>query len=163
MNVCELSVHDAAGLRAIVVANGCSLKRLPGPESPDGILTTAGRNRGKCTRRNVRKRLPRRYIPAEVDVNVDMSGGQMRLQPKPSADCSIDADDRVSQIAGTRLTKREKEIVAALMRGCANKDIARELGVSDQTVKNQLTTLFRKLGVGGRLELVAIAWRGRRQ
>jgi DNA-binding NarL/FixJ family response regulator len=86
----------------------------------------------------------------------------MELQPR-RADGSVDADDRVSQIAATRLTKREKEIVAALMRGCANKEIARESGVSDQTVKNQLTTLFRKLGVGGRLELVAIAWRDRRK
>ena len=93
-----------------------------------------------------------------------MTGKRMRRQPRRSADRSSNgADDRLSQIAGTPLTKREEEIVAALMRGCANKEIARELGVSDQTVKNQLTTLFRKLGVGGRLELVAIAWRDRRK
>jgi DNA-binding NarL/FixJ family response regulator len=76
---------------------------------------------------------------------------------------SIDPDDRVPHIKGTRLTKREQEIVAALLRGCANKEIARELGVSDQTVKNQLTTLFRKVGLSGRLELVASVWRERRK
>ena len=76
---------------------------------------------------------------------------------------SIDPDDRVLHIKGTRLTKREQEIVAALMRGCANKEIARELGVSAQTVKNQLTTLFRKVGLNGRLELVASIWRERRK
>jgi len=88
----------------------------------------------------------------------------MRRQSTHSAEPSpADADDRVVQIKGTRLTKREQEIVAALMRGCANKQIAQELGVSDQTVKNQLTTLFRKLGVAGRLDLVTTAWRDRRK
>jgi DNA-binding NarL/FixJ family response regulator len=87
----------------------------------------------------------------------------MRQQSSHSvAPSAVDGDDRVVHIKGTRLTKREQEIVAALMRGCANKEIARELGVSYQTVKNQLTTLFRKLGVAGRLELVTSAWRDRR-
>ena len=53
-----------------------------------------------------------------------------------------------------RLSRREKQIVDALLAGRTNKEIARQLGVSDQTIKNQLTTLYRKVGVSSRLELV---------
>jgi DNA-binding NarL/FixJ family response regulator len=60
-----------------------------------------------------------------------------------------------------QLTKREHQIVEALLRACSNKEIAHSLGVSDQTVKNQLTTLYRKLGVSGRLELVLWAVKAR--
>ncbi len=53
-----------------------------------------------------------------------------------------------------RLSRREKQIVDALLAGRTNKEIAQQLGVSDQTIKNQLTTLYRKVGVSSRLELV---------
>jgi DNA-binding NarL/FixJ family response regulator len=52
------------------------------------------------------------------------------------------------------LSRREKQIVDALLDGCTNKEVAQQLGVSDQTVKKQLTTLYRKVGVSNRLELV---------
>jgi two-component system nitrate/nitrite response regulator NarL len=52
------------------------------------------------------------------------------------------------------LSRREKQIVDALLAGCTNKEVAQQLGVSDQTIKNQLTTLYRKVGVSSRLELV---------
>jgi DNA-binding NarL/FixJ family response regulator len=55
------------------------------------------------------------------------------------------------------LSRREKQIVDALLAGCTNKEIAHQLGVSDQTIKNQLTTLYRKMGVSSRLELVLLA------
>ena len=52
------------------------------------------------------------------------------------------------------LSRRERQIVDALLAGSANKEIAARLGVSDQTIKNQLTTLYTKVGVTSRLELV---------
>ena len=60
---------------------------------------------------------------------------------------------------GFRLTRREREILELLMEGSTNKQIASRLGVSNQTVKNQLTTLYQKAGVGSRLELVLFAQR----
>ena len=57
-------------------------------------------------------------------------------------------------INGTRLTPREREIVESLLRGRTNKEIANQFGVTEQTVKNQLTTLFKKLRVSGRVALV---------
>jgi DNA-binding NarL/FixJ family response regulator len=64
--------------------------------------------------------------------------------------------------AARPLTGRERQIVDALLAGCANKEIARQLGVSDQTIKNQLTTLYAKVGVTSRLELVLWAMNKRR-
>ena len=51
------------------------------------------------------------------------------------------------------MTPREREIVAAVLSGYSNKDIAEKLSISDQTVKNHLTSIFDKVGVSSRLEL----------
>jgi two-component system nitrate/nitrite response regulator NarL len=58
-----------------------------------------------------------------------------------------------------RLTRREGQLVSLLVEGHTNKEMASQLGVSDQTIKNQLTTLYRKAGVSNRLELVVFALR----
>jgi len=55
------------------------------------------------------------------------------------------------------LTPRELEIVRALTAGETNKDIARRLSISDQTVKHHLTNIYNKLGVCQRLELALFA------
>ena len=57
----------------------------------------------------------------------------------------------------TRLTRREREIVLAILDGCTNRDMAEQFRVSEQTVKNQLSTLFEKLGISSRLELALAA------
>jgi DNA-binding NarL/FixJ family response regulator len=49
--------------------------------------------------------------------------------------------------------------VELLQRGCSNSQIARLRSVSIQTVANQVASAFRKLKVGSRRELVAVARR----
>ncbi len=56
------------------------------------------------------------------------------------------------------LTSRERQIVRLVLQGESNKDIASRLGTSAHTVKNQLTTIYRKLGVANRILLVAWAY-----
>ena len=53
------------------------------------------------------------------------------------------------------LTARELEILKALSRGLANKQIAASLGISEHTVKFHVSSVFAKLGVGGRTEAVS--------
>jgi two-component system, NarL family, nitrate/nitrite response regulator NarL len=51
-------------------------------------------------------------------------------------------------------TRREATIVATLMAGRSNRAIAQELGITEQSVKNRLTKLYRKHGVRTRLQLM---------
>jgi len=57
--------------------------------------------------------------------------------------------------ASEALTPRELQVVALLRRGCINKEIARELGIMEDTVKKHLQSVFAKLGVHRRA-LVAL-------
>jgi two-component system nitrate/nitrite response regulator NarL len=60
--------------------------------------------------------------------------------------------DRFSQIANS-LTSREAELAHLVSRGLRNKEIARELHLSEGTVKIYLHHIYRKLGLGGRTQL----------
>jgi DNA-binding NarL/FixJ family response regulator len=55
------------------------------------------------------------------------------------------------------LTPREVDIVRRVARGAGNKDIAWELQMGEQTVKNHLRRIFRKLNVANRVELALLA------
>ncbi len=55
------------------------------------------------------------------------------------------------------LTKREMEILAAIVAGLSNKEIARRFTLSEDTVKHHLTNIFDKVGVASRLELALFA------
>jgi DNA-binding NarL/FixJ family response regulator len=55
------------------------------------------------------------------------------------------------------LTAREKEILKCIAGGYANKQIAHELGVSEQTIKNHVTSILRKLNANARTDAVVIA------
>jgi DNA-binding NarL/FixJ family response regulator len=65
---------------------------------------------------------------------------------------------RVVSSDGLRLlTNREEDVVRLLSEGMQNRDIARELHLSEHTVKNYLFRIFDKLGVSSRVELVLYA------
>jgi DNA-binding NarL/FixJ family response regulator len=51
------------------------------------------------------------------------------------------------------LTKREQQIVDGVTRGLRNKEIARQLVISEKTVKSHLNNIFQKLGLEGRFAL----------
>jgi len=57
----------------------------------------------------------------------------------------------------TELSDREREVLAMLVRGRSNKEIAIALGISENTVKVHTTRVFEKLGVADRLEAVTAA------
>jgi DNA-binding NarL/FixJ family response regulator len=57
------------------------------------------------------------------------------------------------------LTTRELEILALVAGGLRNREIAQTLGVSEQTVKNHLSTVLHKFGVPNRTQAVAYAVR----
>jgi DNA-binding NarL/FixJ family response regulator len=55
------------------------------------------------------------------------------------------------------LTQREKTIISYLMQGWRNREIAQHLTITEQTVKNHLRSIYDKVGVSDRLELVLYA------
>ena len=66
-------------------------------------------------------------------------------------------DDHGARIA--TLTPREHEIISLLSDGLKNKAIAQRLMISEATVRNHLTSIFAKLDLSDRFELVVYAFR----
>jgi DNA-binding NarL/FixJ family response regulator len=65
---------------------------------------------------------------------------------------------RVVNADGMRLlTEREEEVVCLVAEGMQNREIAKELKLSEHTIKNYLFHIFEKLGVSSRVELVLYA------
>jgi DNA-binding NarL/FixJ family response regulator len=56
-----------------------------------------------------------------------------------------------------KLTKREKDVLALLIKGNSNKEMAESMFISEKTVKNHLTSIFRKLGVKDRTQAAVYA------
>jgi NarL family two-component system response regulator YdfI len=57
------------------------------------------------------------------------------------------------------LSHREREVLGLLAEGAANKEVARQLQISERTVKAHVTSILNKLGVNSRTEAVAVALR----
>ncbi len=77
-----------------------------------------------------------------------------------AAGAAGDVGDKLLQpIDGNRfrLTKREMEILTAIVAGRTNKELAHQLAISEQTVKHHVTNIFDKVGVYNRLELALFA------
>lgn len=75
----------------------------------------------------------RRYIPAEI------------------------AQDIALHTADDQLSEREIGVLRAVAAGQANKEIAKKLSISEDTVKTHLKSIFSKLDVGDRTEAVTVA------
>lgn len=58
-----------------------------------------------------------------------------------------------------RVTGRELDIISLVARGMENKEIAAELGIAEQTVKNHLSRVMKKLGLRNRQEVAMFAVR----
>jgi DNA-binding NarL/FixJ family response regulator len=55
------------------------------------------------------------------------------------------------------LTRRELQVIGAVLAGYGNREIAQRLGISRDTTKHHLSNIFDKLGVSNRLELALFA------
>src|SRR5215469_13711067 len=70
---------------------------------------------------------------------------------------TMTAETRSSAHALARLSERERQIAFYVARGMKNKDIGQELGISENTVKRHLQSIFTKTGARDRLELAVLA------
>jgi DNA-binding NarL/FixJ family response regulator len=86
-------------------------------------------------------------------VRVVVAGGSA-LEPRVAARL-------IDEVSGPRgagpLTARERQVLQLIAAGHPNKQIARELNISERTVKFHATSLLRKLGAENRAQAVALA------
>ncbi len=90
--------------------------------------------------------------PALVECVRKVATGETWVQ-----DSTVPAEVRENDMVGARvldrLTPKELRIVALIVQGYKNKEIATQLGTTEQVIKNYLRNVYDKIGVSDRLEL----------
>ena len=84
--------------------------------------------------------------------------GEMRIDPS-DLDLLLKRLEPTSRGLGATITPRELEVLGAMARGLVNKEIAQQLGVRLNTVRNHVQNILYKLEVHSQLEAVATAVR----
>jgi DNA-binding NarL/FixJ family response regulator len=110
---------------------------------------------------------PRRLIEAVRLVDQGSYVVEDRVLEKPEVgtwllDQFKQVDSEIVDLDGSllvSLSPREMEILQFIARGKSNKEIAHELGISRQTVKNHMTSILRKLAVNDRTQAAIYALR----
>jgi DNA-binding NarL/FixJ family response regulator len=97
------------------------------------------------------------YRCVRAVVNGEYWVGHERIDDLLKTMRALDHAPRQEATPASRLTRRERQVIAAVVEGGGNKDIGKSLGLSEQTVKNHLSNIFDKLGVSNRLELALYA------
>jgi two-component system NarL family response regulator len=70
-----------------------------------------------------------------------------------------DDEERPQEVPAPRLTEREMQVLKLVARGMNNRDIAKELFISENTVKNHVRNILEKLQIHSRMEAVMVAVR----
>jgi DNA-binding NarL/FixJ family response regulator len=70
-----------------------------------------------------------------------------------------DDGERAQEVPAPRLTEREMQVLKLVARGMNNRDIAKELFISENTVKNHVRNILEKLQIHSRMEAVMVAVR----
>jgi DNA-binding NarL/FixJ family response regulator len=90
--------------------------------------------------------------PALAECVRRVSEGQT-WQPPQVMQAGTVEEDLVGARVRDRLTPKEMRIVALIVQGCKNREIALRLKTTEQVIKNYLRSIYDKTGVGDRLEL----------
>jgi two-component system NarL family response regulator len=94
-------------------------------------------------------------------------GGQSLINPSMAAKLLTefaslarrDEEERPQEVPAPRLTEREMQVLKLVARGMNNRDIAKELYISENTVKNHVRNILEKLQIHSRMEAVMVAVR----
>ena len=84
--------------------------------------------------------------------------GKKYIQPELEKFLNINVtqeDDPEERIKN--LTKREIEVLLLISKGYVNKDISNELKITERTVKNHVSSIFRKINVNDRTQAAVFA------
>ena len=67
---------------------------------------------------------------------------------------ALDGEQRLRHALLDKLTEREREVALAVVQGASNKQVARTLNITERTVKAHLTSVFHKLEITDRMQLI---------
>ncbi len=90
--------------------------------------------------------------PTLVDCVRKVAGGEVWF-PTAAMKPESPEEDMVGTRVRDRLTPKEMRIVALIVQGCKNREIAMRLKTTEQVIKNYLRSIYDKTGVSDRLEL----------
>lgn len=154
----DLSMPDQGGLSVLSELGGAESKIrtiiLTASEDERDYVESVRRGaRGIILKAAATERLLegiRKVHQGEVWIDQRVAAEVMKAMSQPGG-------ARVGRTGKDLLTPREGEIVGLVTQGLRNKDIAGQLSISEQTVKNHLQNIYDKLGVSDRLELALYA------
>lgn len=125
---------DAAGSRGVVIAENSETATAYLQQGFRGVVfrSVTGPALMECVRR--------------------VAGGDTWMPPQLVVAETAD-EDLVGTRVRDRLTPKEMRIVALIVQGCKNREIALRLKTTEQVIKNYLRSIYDKTGVSDRLEL----------
>lgn len=92
---------------------------------------------------------------AEGDAFTDLDRNLLALFLLEVAPALLDRPPTAVARARRRLSRREREVLAALLRGASEKEVAADLGLTVHTVHQYVKAVYRAFGVGSRGQLLA--------
>jgi DNA-binding NarL/FixJ family response regulator len=125
---------EEAGSRGVVIAENNETAALYMQQGFKGVVfrSVTGQSLVDCVRR--------------------VAGGDTWIPPQLVVADAHD-EDAVGKRVRDRLTPKEMRIVALIVQGCKNREIASRLKTTEQVIKNYLRSIYDKTGVSDRLEL----------
>jgi DNA-binding NarL/FixJ family response regulator len=111
------------------------------------------------------------YLLKEISIDEvatairEVAGGKSLISPSMASKLltefasMIKKNDEREQVPAPRLTERELEVLKLVAKGLNNRDIAKELFISENTVKNHIRNILEKLQLHSRMEAVVYAVR----
>ena len=160
--VLDLEMDGVGGVRAVRDL------RIQAPETALVVIagTRAEWTAAEAMRAGASVHLTRRDTrsPARVRAAVYVAGDGGRMVARdgvPSLISAIGRGGTPEKPSSPRraLTPREREVLALMANGGTNRQIAARLEISEQSVKNHISNLLRKLGARNRTEAAAVARR----
>jgi DNA-binding CsgD family transcriptional regulator len=147
-----------AAEHALAAARGFEAAARPVDAARAKLLAGRALVRSGRRKRGIREliRAHDRFIACGASGYADQAAGELRALgervPRPGAAATVAHPQA--------LTAREREVGDLVSRGLTNREIARDLFLSEKTVESHLSRIFAKLGVSSRAELAATIARG---
>jgi PAS domain S-box-containing protein len=173
--VVPASLHDVEGRfvhmnAAAERAAGTSNTQLLGHHFTELLPTEARKNVEAQFRRAVERGEPADFETAFIDASGRLRGVRAQHLPLRDGDAIVGVlilafdvrrrpSDQIRLNPDPHLTPRQREILNLIASGLSTEEVARELTLSTETVRNHLRNAFKELRVHTRVEAVAAAQR----